>query len=95
MAVYSVPGLTRLILLVTDGIGEAEGFVPRKPGDQSFQKYIPLRDWSLIMGKGGLTKWEGVVESKVLVSKKRGGAGKVAMLKGGTKKFGSSFNMKA
>ena len=39
MAVYSVPGLTRLILLVTDGIGEAEGFVPRKPGDQSFQKY--------------------------------------------------------
>ena len=53
-----------------------------------------IRDWSLIMGRGGgPTKREGVGAREVLPLRKGGGAENfLAMLKGGHTKFWGSFN---
>ena len=49
-----------------------------------------LRDWSLIMGRGGATKREG--GAREVLPLRKGGADKVlAMLKGGHKKFWGRF----
>ena len=52
--------------------------------------FITFRDWSLITGRGGATKWEGGGHVKFYPYEK--GVGKVlAILKGGHNKFWGSF----
>ena len=49
-----------------------------------------FRDWSLITGRGGATKWEG--GAREVLPLRKGGAEKVlAMLKGGHNKFWGRF----
>ena len=47
-----------------------------------------IRDWSLITGRGGATKREGVAHTVLPLRKGGGGYKVLAMLKGDHKKFG-------
>ena len=55
-------------------------------------EYGTIRDWSLITGRGGATKWEGGAR-EVLLLRKGGTENVLAMLKGGggTNNFGVVF----
>ena len=63
-------------------------FIPK--GKVLLELFPPVREWSLITGRGGATKREG--GAREVLPLRKGGAEKVlAILKGGHKKFWGRF----